>query len=318
VQIWGQLQISNFKSQTSNLELQTVSENNSKATAYILIIILAIVWGSSFILMKKGLEVYSWDQVGAIRMFVSFIVLFPFIARHFKKIDSGTWKFIAVSGLCGNGIPSFLFPLAETQIDSALAGIINSMTPLFTLVVGLLFFHTKISTGRTTGVFLGLAGALLIILAKSEGIITTHIEYSLFVVLATLCYAFSVNVLRHKLSHVDAILITGFAIMIAGVPSGAYLFTTDFVSRTQHADGASFALAAIVVLGLFGTAISTFLFNKLIKISSALFASSVTYLIPFVAILWGDVFGESIGMMHVLGLILILGGVYLINKKTGA
>ncbi len=278
--------------------------------------LLAIIWGSSFILMKKGLEVYTWNQVGAIRMLVSFIVMFPFVWSKFKEIDASRWKFIAISGFCGNLIPSFLFPLAQTHIDSGLAGIINSLTPLFTLLVGLIFFKTQISANRISGVFIGLVGACIIILAKSKGIITTDSMYSLFVVLATVCYAFSVNILRHKLTHVDAILITGFALMFAGIPAGIYLFTTDFIPRTQTAEGALLCLSAIIVLAVFGTAISTVLFNRLIKVSSALFASSVTYLIPFVAILWGLGFGERIGFLHLIGLSAILVGVYLINKKN--
>lgn len=293
-----------------------MTDKSNKATSYLLIAILAIVWGSSFILMKKGLQIYSWDQVGAIRMFISFIVLFPFVWNGFKKIEARNWKFISVSGICGNCIPAFLFPLAETRIDSALAGIINSLTPLFTLIVGLIFFGATISSGRVFGVLIGLGGALLIILAKTNDIINVHIEYSLLVVLATFCYAFSVNILRHKLVAVDAILITGFALMFAGIPSGIYLFTTDFISRTQSSEGAGLCLAAILVLAIFGTALSTFLFNRLIKISSALFASSVTYFIPFVAILIGAGFGEHFGIQHLVGLAAILFGVYLINKKT--
>jgi drug/metabolite transporter (DMT)-like permease len=291
---------------------------NNRTYQFILIAILAIVWGSSFILMKKGLEVYSWDQVGAIRMLVSFIVLFPFVWRSFRKIDSSSWKFIAVSGFLGNGIPAFLFPLSETRIDSALAGILNSLTPLFTLIIGLIFFSTQLSISRISGVLLGLAGALMIVLARSKGIAVNNLEYSLFVVVATVCYAFSVNVLRHKLIHVDAVHITGFALMFAGIPSTIYLFSTDFISKTQTVQGSGNCLLAVVTLAVFSTAISTVLFNKLIKISSALFASSVTYLIPFVAILWGIGFGEHLGIMHVIGLAVILFGVYLINKKVEA
>jgi drug/metabolite transporter (DMT)-like permease len=291
---------------------------NNKTTSLLLIAILAIVWGSSFILMKKGLEVYSWDQVGAIRMVVSFIVLFPFVWKSFRKIDPASWKFIAVSGFLGNGIPAFLFPLSETRIDSALAGILNSLTPLFTLIIGLVFFATQLSVNRISGVLIGLIGALIIVLARSKGIAVNNLEYSLYVVVATVCYAFSVNVLRHKLIHVDAILITGFALMFAGIPSTIYLFSTDFISKTQSAEGSASSLLAVVTLAIFSTAISTVLFNKLIKISSALFASSVTYLIPFVAILWGMGFGEHLGIMHVIGLVVILLGVYLINKKVEA
>jgi drug/metabolite transporter (DMT)-like permease len=291
---------------------------NTKTYQFVLIAILAIVWGSSFILMKKGLEVYSWDQVGAIRMLVSFGVLFPFVFRSFRKIDPASWKFIAISGFLGNGIPAFLFPLSETRIDSGLAGILNSLTPLFTLIIGLIFFGTQLSRNRISGVLIGLVGALMIVLARSKGIAVNNVEYSFYVVIATVCYAFSVNVLRHKLIHVDAVLITGFALMFAGIPSTIYLFTTDFISRTQSVDGSSSCLLAVVTLAVFSTAISTVLFNKLIKISSALFASSVTYLIPFVAILWGIGLGEHLGIMHVIGSVVILFGVYLINKKVEA
>src|SRR5437868_3287283 len=150
---------------------------NQKIKSYLLITVLAIVWGSSFILMKKGLEIYTWQQVGALRMVVSFIVLFPFVFNKFKQIDRGSWKFIAVSGFCGNCIPAFLFPLAETKIDSGLAGIINSLTPLFTLIVGIFFFKTIISANRITGVMFGLVGACVIILAKSNGIQVTNAGY---------------------------------------------------------------------------------------------------------------------------------------------
>jgi drug/metabolite transporter (DMT)-like permease len=293
-------------------------EDQKKISSYLLIAVLAIVWGSSFILMKKGLNVYSWDQVGALRMFVSFIVLFPFVWKSFNRIDKASWKFIAVSGICGNCIPAFLFPLAETKLDSGIAGIMNSFTPLFTLIVGLIFFGTTISRNRIAGVLIGLLGAVMIVLARTSGIMTEHIEYSLLIVLSTLCYAFSVNILRHKLVAIDSIMISGYALMFAGIPSGIYLFTTDFINRTNSTNGSWKSFSAIIILGVFGTAISTFLFNKLIKISSALFASSVTYLIPFVAILWGFGFGEHLGAMHLAGLGAILFGVYLINKKTGS
>src|SRR6185436_7852442 len=231
---------------------------NTKYLSYTLIFILAVIWGSSFILMKKGLEVFRWDQVGSIRMAISFLVLLPFIIGKTKQIKKADWKFIALSGLLGNGIPSFLFPLSETRIDSALAGIINSLTPLFTLVTGLLFFHTRLAANR-------LAGALMIVLGKPGEFDSSNALYSLHVVTATLCYAFSVNILRHKLSHIDAILLTGFAIAFAGIPSGIYLMATDFTSRL-HEPGALVSLVSILILGIFGTAISTFLFNKLIKI----------------------------------------------------
>src|SRR6185436_7699085 len=152
---------------------------NTKYLSYTLIFILAVIWGSSFILMKKGLEVFRWDQVGSIRMAISFLVLLPFIIGKTKQIKKADWKFIALSGLLGNGIPSFLFPLSETRIDSALAGIINSLTPLFTLVTGLLFFHTRLAANRLAGVIIGLAGALMIVLGKPGEFDSSNALYSL-------------------------------------------------------------------------------------------------------------------------------------------
>ncbi len=289
---------------------------NNNAVKFLMLAILALIWGSSFILMKWGLTVYSWSQVGALRMFVSFLVMLPFVWNGFKKIEKKYWKFIAISGFLGNGIPAFLFPLAETHIDSAIAGIINSLTPLFTLLVGLFVFRTQLSQNRIIGVLIGLAGAVAIVSGSGNNIDESHLQFSFYVILATICYAFSVNVLRHRLAEVDAVLITGFAIMFAGIPSGVYLFSTDFIDKTQLATGAGFSLLSIVLLGVFGTAVSTFLFNKLIKISGALFASSVTYLIPFVAILWGISAGETLRVQQLIGFAAILFGVYLINRSS--
>ena len=278
--------------------------------------VLSVIWGSSFILMKWGLNVYTWSQIGAIRMFVSLLVMFPFVWNSFKKIEKKNWKFLLVAGLCGNGIPAFLFPLAETHIDSAIAGIINSLTPLFTLLVGLIIYRTQLSQNKIIGVFIGLVGAVAIVLGNGKSIDHGNLHFSFYVILATICYAFSVNVLRHNLAAVDSILTTGFALLFAGIPSGIYLFTTDFISRTQSASGAGFSLMSILLLGVFGTAISTFLFNQLIKRSGALFASSVTYLIPFVAILWGLGAGEKLQIPQLLGFAGILFGVYLINRSA--
>ena len=291
-------------------------ENNHNVIKFLMLAVLSLIWGSSFILMKWGLHVYTWNQIGAIRMFVSFLAMLPFIWSSFRKIEKKYWKFLLISGLCGNGIPAFLFPLAETHIDSAIAGIINSLTPLFTLLVGLIIYRNKLSQNRTIGVLIGLAGAVAIVFGNGKSIDPGNLQFSFYVILATICYALSVNVLRHNLATVDPVLTTGFAIMFAGIPSGIYLFTTDFISKTETATGAGFSLMSILILGLLGTAISTFLFNKLIRVSGALFASSVTYLIPFVAILWGLGAGETLRVIQLLGFAAILFGVYLINKKA--
>lgn len=301
----------------------------NKSAAIVLMSVLAIIWGSSFILMKYGLHNYTWQQVGALRMFASFAVVFPFVIRDFKKIPTDKWKYICAAGLLGNCIPAFLFPLAEQKISSSLAGMMNSFTPLFTFIVGVSFFHSVVNRNRVAGVLIGLIGALFLIFSKNTNETTTDYSYVLAVVLATLCYAMSVNILRHKLHEINPVLLTGFALMFAGVPSGIYLFSTDFIARTNFSFeithslvngvdvphySAGISLTAILILSLLGTALSTVLFNKLLKISSALFASSVTYLIPVVATIIGYFYNEQFNIWQLVGLCFVLSGVYLINK----
>lgn len=281
--------------------------------------VLAIIWGTSFILIKRGLVVYTPFQVGALRMFVAFIFMFPFIMKHFGSIDKSHWKYLIASGFLGNGIPSILFPLAQTHINSALAGMINSLTPIFALIVGIIFFGMKVGMNRIAGLIIGLFGAVLLIAGQTngKGVVETN-AFALYVVLSTICYAFSLNILRYKLANVDALRITGFALFFAGLPLGFFLFSTDFIHRTQTMDGAGFSFLCIVLLGFFSTSLSTILFNKLIKISGALSAASVTYLIPIVAVLWGLWDHEIFGMYQFLGMGAILVGVYLVNRQKRA
>lgn len=290
--------------------------DSPKKRAYFLLAILSVIWGSSFILMKRGIEVYTPYQVGALRIFVSALALFPFIARSFGKIEKSKWKYLAGTGLFGNAIPAILFPLAETNISSAVAGMVNALTPIFTLIAGMLFFGMKSGRNRITGLVVGLAGALLLIFGRTGGEVQGNPVYVWYIVLATVCYALSVNILRSFLSTTGSVHNTGFALFIVGIPMGIFLFSTDFIQRTQTVDGAGFSLMCIVLLGLLSTALSTVLFNQLIKISGALVASSVTYLIPIVATIWGLFDHETLSYWHLAGLGGILGGVYLINKKN--
>ncbi|REJ85293.1 MAG: EamA family transporter [Bacteroidetes bacterium] len=290
---------------------------SDKNLTWILILVLAVIWGSSFILIKRGLVAYTPLQVGAIRIFVSFLCVFPFVAGSFTVIEKSKWKFLLLTGLLGNGIPAVLFPLAQTNISSAVAGMINTMTPLFTFVVGLSLFGMIAGRNKIAGLLIGLAGALILINTRSSpgpGLDGNPL-YSWYIVLATVCYAFSVNILRYKLTEIGSVRNTGFALMFAGIPMGLLLFSTDFLWRLQHLPGAGMSLFYVVLLGVLSTALSTVLFNELIKIAGALTASSVTYLIPIVATLWGLVENEEFNLLHILGLSAILIGVYLINKK---
>lgn len=280
-----------------------------------LMAILAVIWGSSFILMKRGLDVYTPYQVGALRMLSAFLTMFPFVINSFSKIPSDKWKFIAASGILGNGIPAFLFPLAETGISSSLAGMMNSLTPVFTLIVGVTFFKMMVTRNRILGVLTGLAGAVMLVTANAAPGVSNDYIFAMAVIVSTIFYAFSVNILRHQLGNLDSMFNTGFALMFVGPPAGAFLFSTDFIQRTADIDKAMVPLSCILILGVLGTGVSTFLFNKLIKSSGALFASSVTYLLPIVAVMWGFIDGEHFNIFYFIGLSLVLSGVYLINKK---
>jgi drug/metabolite transporter (DMT)-like permease len=290
--------------------------NSGRKGGLLLILFLAVVWGSSFILIKRGLDVYTPVQVGAIRIFTAFLCLIPFVFRSFHKVQPAQWKFVFLSGMLGNGIPAILFPLAGTNISSAVSGMINAMTPLFTMIAGVLIFGMHIGRNRMIGLLTGLAGTLVLILGKNATLENGNPWYAAYIVLATICYAFSVNILRYKLSELDSMTTTGAALMFAGIPMGVYLFSTDFIYRTTMVPGAAISLGAVLILGIFSTAISTVLFNKLIKVSGALSAASVTYLIPIVAMFWGILDHENLGLIHLIGLGGILAGVYLINRKS--
>ena len=281
---------------------------------YLTLLFLATVWGSSFILMKKGLLVFSDVQVAALRLFIAFLSLVPFLFKAFKKVSKEHIYPIIVMAFFGNGIPAFLFTKAQTQLDSSLVGILNSLVPLFTLLLGIYFFKSRPTKKNIVGVFLGLFGAVFLIVYGNVGVFEIN-NYMLLVVLATVMYAISINVIKKYLQSIDALSVTALAFSIIGPLSAFYIFNTDFLLLTKT-DGGIEALLYIALLAVVGTSSAVVIFNKLISRSSAIFASSVTYLIPIVAILWGVFDGENITMNHILAVVIILSGVYLVNKKS--
>lgn len=289
---------------------------SNATTAWTLMIVLAFIWGSSFILMKRGLETYTPFQIGAIRMGASFICLLPFMRSALRKVPRSKWKYLFAAGWLGNGIPSILFPLAETHLNSALTGMLNSLTPLFTFIIGISLFKMKFSQNKIYGLVIGLIGACLLVAGSNNDNAQSDLLFTAAVILATVCYGTSVNIIRSKLADIDSYSNTAMALMFTGIPMAVSLFFTDFISRTQSDPDAASSLVYVLVLAILGTALSTVLFNRLIKVSGALFATSVTYLIPVVAVMWGLADKESLSPMHFLGLSGALIGVYLINKST--
>jgi drug/metabolite transporter (DMT)-like permease len=282
----------------------------------ILLIALALIWGSSFILMKNGLKVYSSAQVATMRMFFSFLFLLPLTIRYAFKIPLKYYGMITLVGLLGNGIPAILFATAQTKLNSSTAGVLNTLTPIFTLVVAAVFFKQTFSLQRIAGVVMGLLGAIALIMLRSNGSIDPNYTYGLYILLATICYAWSVNLIKEYLYKLPALGISSLALLVIGPVYGYYLFYhTDFILRVQLETGSLDALFYVVLLAMFGTALSLILFNKLVQISNIVYASSVTYLIPIVALFWGIVDGEQLNIIHFIGMSMILSGVYLANRK---
>jgi drug/metabolite transporter (DMT)-like permease len=287
---------------------------NNQQKSWIVLIMLAITWGSSFILMKKGLLAYDNVQVGALRMIIASAVLLPFCIKHFSIIKK-YWLPLLLVGLFGNGLPSFLFTKAQTVISSSLSGMLNALTPVFALTIGTLFFREKLNAMKVIGLSLGAVGVVLL-LYKSGGIGYDEniIFHSLYVVFACVCYAISINIIRHKLSEVSSLLITSAAFMFIGLPCLIIFLTTD-IDRAIHNENFVFSTLCIIILALVGTAIAVIAFNYLIKWTSSIFAASVTYLIPIVAILWGIFDSETISIVQSIGMAMVLVGVYIINRS---
>lgn len=289
---------------------------NNKTWQWLTLIFLSIIWGSSFILMKKGLRSYSHDQVAAFRIFISFLAFLPFGIKYRKKINKKNLLSLFIVGFVGSTIPAFLFTKAQTNIDSALAGILNSMTPLFTLILGLIFYKSKAKRIQALGVFLGFVGALGLILFSANGknILGNLNYYGLFVVLATICYGINVNQIKYKIKELNGLEITSLAFMLVGPFAGIYLLFTDFSMALSTSDY-MLNLFYIAILAIIGTVLALVIFNSLILHTSALFGASVTYLIPVFAISWGIFDGEKITIFQFLWIGLILTGVYLVNQK---
>ncbi|MEY4522361.1 MAG: hypothetical protein RIT10_1546 [Bacteroidota bacterium] len=288
--------------------------------AWLLLFVLAGIWGSSFILMKKGMSydethpIFSAMQVGAIRITIASTVLLPFGLFNLRKIK--TFKhfiFLTMVGVFGNFIPAFLFTYAETGLSSGYAGMLNSFTPIFTLLIGFFVFKVRLSSVQIIGVFIGFIGIVLLMLAgsdfKSSG---TWLQIAA-IVLATFMYGISLNTIKHTLQQFSAIEITSLAFSIVFIPSliANYIFGT--VSTLQTNPFALEGLTAISILAIFGTALANIVFNRVITYTSTLFASGVTYFIPIVAVFIGLGFGEHITFFQIIAMIVVLFGVFIAN-----
>lgn len=279
-----------------------------------MLVFLALVWGSSYILIKKGLEVYEPVQVAILRICISATAFFPLFLSRFKKVRRDQLKHLVIVGFAGSGIPAFLFAFAQTEISSSIAGVLSSLTPLFTLIIGILLFNRPTIWTKVIGVVVGLLGALcLILFGKSAGI-EGNLWYGLFIVAGCALYATSVNTVGSYLQDLDSRTISAVSFFMIGIPGFVYLGFSGIPQVLAEKEGAVLALGYIALLALFGTVIASILFFKLVQNTSPIFASMVSYLIPIIALGWGAADGESITAFHFIGMLLILGGVYITRK----
>ncbi len=286
----------------------------AKNTKWIFLVGLALIWGSSFILIKRGLDALTPFQLGALRIIFAAVFLLIIGFKTLAKIPQAQWKFIALTSLFGTFIPAFLFAFAQKHITSTVSSILNSLTPLNTLVLGVLFFGLTFKRTQVFGVIIGLIGSLLLILNGAMNNPEQNYYYAILVIIASVCYATNVNLIKKHLSDLSPLTIStgNFTVML--FPALVILFCTGFFEQT-HLVAVRQSVFYILILGVVGTGIANIIFFKLVQISSPVFATSVTYLIPVVAFFWGLIDAEMLTPIQFLGAFIILIGVYLSAKK---
>ncbi len=279
------------------------------------LILLSLIWGSSFILIKKALVGYSAIQLGGLRIVFASLTLFVFGFKSLTKIKAEDWKWLVIAGMTSSFFPPFLFAIAQTELDSGITAIFNSIVPLITTLVGIALFGSIITKRQVLGVFIGLFGTIALILAGMEFTPEQNYWYAIFILLSALGYAFNINIIKMKLSHLSPLTLTTASFGVAFVPALVVVWYSGFFNEifenTKMHDTFWYLLALAVV----GTSLANIYFNRLIHLSTPVFAASVTYTIPLVAVLWGVWDGEAINIYQLLGGMIILFGVWLVNKK---
>ena len=278
--------------------------------------LLSIIWGSSFILMKLGLRDLTVFQFAALRIFFAGIVLIPSAAKYIRLIPKDKLWLVFLSGTLGNLIPAFLFCQAEERIDSGLAGTLNSLTPIFVIITGALFFHSKTTATKAIGILIAFTGSILLMFSNDTSNMKNDLFYASYIVLATFLYGFNVNMVAKKLHHIGSLQIAAVALSLNAIPAGIIVFLSGFYSLPLLKLPILIATGCAAILGIVGTAVSTIIFYALVKRAGSIFASMVTYGIPFVAIGWGIIYKEQVGWKQFFCLLIILLGVYITNKKS--
>ena len=288
---------------------------NPEKERWVLLVVLSIIWGSSFILIKKSLEHFTPYEVGALRVLIAGIVLLPLAILNIKKFPRKHLKWLIIAAVTGNFIPMFLFPIAETQISSSIAGIINSMMPIFVIIVGTLFWKFSTSKRQLIGVAISFSGACILALSGGESGELKLIPIVLLP-LATLCYAISTTTVKSKLHEIPAKILSAFVFsFVLILPSLITLVFSGFFNNLHANENLFVGLGFVSLLSIFGTGLAMMLNYRLLSISTPLFASTVTLLMPVVAVIWGILDGEKLTPMQGLGGVVILAGLIFLRAK---
>ena len=288
---------------------------DNKNLKWIYLLILSFVWGSSYILIKKALIGLSPLQVGSLRTIISTVLLLAIGYSSLKSIPKDKWKWILITGLV-SFIPPFLFAYAQTEIDSALAAILNSLTPLATLLIGVGFYRFKIDSKQISSVIIGLIGSVLLMYQGSVINPDQNLLYVFFIIFASVLYALQVNLLKVHLQDVSAVAITVGNFIFIFPLAVVIFFMSDYKQIDISDKDVKVALFCLIILSIVGTVFAKILFNKFVQIASPVFASSVTYILPIVALFWGLLDGEIFTLNQLFATLIILIGVYLANKKS--
>lgn len=286
-----------------------------KTSKWLLYGLLCLIWGSSFMLIKIGLRNLNPWQVASIRVLSAGLVMLPFAWRAWKRIPKNKIAPVIISGLLGNFISAFLYCLAETKINSSLASIFNALTPLCAIVIGLAFFHLKITPAKIAGVVIGFIGLVLLPFAAEGEVSFENLSYASLVVMATICYGINVHIIGLYLKDLSSIDIASLALSCFIIPCFLILAFTGFFSLPLLQNGFVVSVFCSFLLGALGTALASVWFYGLVKKAGSIFASLVTYGIPFIAVVWGLILGEIITVWEIGCLLIILAGVYMVNRR---
>lgn len=306
--------LTKYKPNKADLCILKLSTLNQRTTHWAIFILLSLTWGSSFILMKIGMEGLSPYQVASLRLFSAGLTLLPFFVKAIRQIPRNKIPVIILSGILGNLIPAYLFCIAETRVDSALAGMLNALVPLMALLAAFFIFKVQIVKNQLLGICIGLLGVVL--LFASQGISTGYWYYGLWIVLATVCYGLNISLVHNYLKGFSSVQLSAVALFFCAMFSLPVLIFSGFFSMFAVPGAVPWpSVAAAATLGIMGSGIATVLFYLLINKAGAMFASMVTYVLPVVAIGWGLVYGEKITLFQIGCMLIILNGVYLVNRK---